>query len=142
MTTAAPARQRPFLTPRGAILALLLMGVLFSSVYPIRRYFAVRSSITSLINQDHALDRKQQQLTQEKALLQTDAEVERIARADLNMVRPGEVAFAIIGSSTSPQTAPQTQVAPTGLFDPAQASKPGFFSRIWGAVVRAAHTIH
>jgi cell division protein FtsB len=141
MTTTAPARQRPFLTPRGAILALLLVGVLFSSVYPIRRYFSVRSSITKLINEDRALDRKQQQLTQQKALLQTDAEVERIARAELNMVRPGEVAFAIIGQSSAPPRSSATTVAPTGLFDPAQTQKPGFFSRIWSAFARAAHTI-
>jgi cell division protein FtsL len=127
------------MTPRGAILALLLLGVLFSSVYPIRRYFAVKSSITQLKTQERALDLKQQQLTNEKAYLQTDAAVEAIARSDLNMVRPGEVAFALIQPSVAP--IPQSHIAPAGLFDPAQVSKPGFFSRIWDAVVRAAHTI-
>jgi cell division protein FtsL len=127
------------MTPRGAILALLLLGVLFSSVYPIRRYFAVKSSITQLKTQERALDLKQQQLTNEKAYLQTDAAVEAIARSDLNMVRPGEVAFALIQPSVAPTL--QSHIAPAGLFDPAQVSKPGFFSRIWGAVVRAAHTI-
>jgi cell division protein FtsL len=139
MTATAPPTQRSFMTPRGAILALLLLGVLFSSVYPIRRYFAVKSSITQLKSQERALDLKTQQLTQQKALLQTDAAVEAIARADLNMVRPGEVAFALIQPSVAP--IPQSHIAPAGLFDPAQIPKPGFFSRIWGAVVRAAHTI-
>jgi cell division protein FtsL len=128
------------MTPRGAILALLLIGVLFSSVYPIRRYFAVKSSITQLKSEERALDLKQQQLTQQKAYLQSDAAVEAIARRDLNMVRPGEVAFALIEPSVAP--APPSHIAPAGLFDPAQVSKPGFFSRIWDAVVRAAHTIH
>jgi len=127
------------MTPRGAILALLLMGVLFSSVYPIRRYFAVKSSITQLKTEERALDLKKQQLTNQQAYLQTDAAVEAIARRDLNMVRPGEVAFALIQPSVAPT--PQTHIAPAGLFDPAQVSKPGFFSRIWDAVVRAAHTI-
>jgi cell division protein FtsL len=139
MTATAPPTQRSFMTPRGAILALLLLGVLFSSVYPIRRYFAVKSSITQLKTQERALDLKQQQLTQQKAYLQTDAAVEAIARRDLNMVRPGEVAFALIQPSVAPT--PQSHIAPAGLFDPAQVSKPGFFSRIWGAFVRAAHTI-
>jgi cell division protein FtsL len=139
MTATAPPTQRSFMTPRGAILALLLLGVLFSSVYPIRRYFAVKSSITQLKTQERALDLKQQQLTNEKAYLQTDAAVEAIARSDLNMVRPGEVAFALIQPSVAPTL--QSHIAPAGLFDPAQVSKPGFFSRIWGAVVRAAHTI-
>jgi cell division protein FtsB len=139
MTTTAPPTHRSFMTPRGAILALLLMGVLFSSVYPIRRYFAVKSSITQLKGDERALDLKQQQLTKEKAYLQTDAAVEAIARRDLNMVRPGEVAFALIQPSVAPT--PQSHIAPAGLFDPTQVSKPGFFSRIWNAVVRAAHTI-
>jgi cell division protein FtsL len=139
MTATAPPAQRSWMTPRGAILALLLLGVLFSSVYPIRRYFAVKSSITQLKTQERALDLKQQQLTKEKAYLQTDAAVEAIARRDLNMVRPGEVAFALIQPSVAPT--PQSHIAPAGLFDPAQVSKPGFFSRIWNAVVRAAHTI-
>jgi cell division protein FtsL len=140
MTATAPPTQRSFMTPRGAILALLLLGVLFSSVYPIRRYFAVKSSITQLKTQERVLDLKQQQLTHQKAYLQTDAAVEAIARSDLNMVRPGEVAFALIQPSVAP--IPQSHIAPAGLFDPAQVSKPGFFSRIWAAVVRAAHTIH
>ena len=139
MTATAPPTQRSWMTPRGAILALLLMGVLFSSVYPIRRYFAVKSSITQLKTEERALDLKKQQLTDQQAYLQTDAAVEAIARRDLNMVRPGEVAFALIQPSVAPT--PQTHIAPAGLFDPAQVSKPGFFSRIWDAVVRAAHTI-
>src|SRR5258708_1209993 len=133
MTTTTPdARaQRSFMTPRGALLALLLLGVLFSSAYPIRRYFAVKSSIAQLKHEDHALDLKQQQLTQQKAYLQTDAAVEAVARADLNMVRPCEVAFALILPTT----------APAGLFGPAVTSKPGFFPVIWRAITRAAHTI-
>jgi len=141
MTTTTPTAraQRSFMTPRGALLALLLLGVLFSSAYPIRRYFSVKSSISQLRSEEHALDLKQQQLTQQKALLGTDAEVERIAREDLGYARPGEVPFVIIQPSVAPT--PQSRIAPAGLFDPAQVSKPGFFSRIWGAIVRAAHTI-
>ena len=141
MTTTTPVErvQRAIMTPRGAILALLLVGVLFSSVYPIRRYFAVRSSIVQLKHEERALDAETQQLTKQKALLQTDGEVERIARADLNMVRPGEVPFAIIQPSAAPTA--QANVGAAGLFDPEQASKPGFFARIWDAISRAAHTI-
>ena len=141
MTTTTPVEraQRAIMTPRGAILALLLVGVLFSSVYPIRRYFQVRSSIAKLQHEDRALDLRTQQLTKQKTLLQTDGAVEAIAREELGMVRPGEVPFAIIQPSAAP--APTANVGAAGLFDPAHASKPGFFARIWNAVVRAAHTI-
>ncbi|HEV2686806.1 MAG TPA: septum formation initiator family protein [Actinomycetota bacterium] len=141
MTTSTPVERghRSFMTPRGAILALLLVGVLFSSVYPIRRYFQVRSSIALLQHEDHALDQRTQELTKQKASLQADAEVERIAREELGMVRPGEVPFAIIQPSAAP--AAPANVGAAGLFDPARAAKPGFFARIWNAFVRAAHTI-
>src|SRR5207302_10377701 len=104
MTTTTPIEraQRAIMTPRGAILALLLVGVLFSSVYPIRRYFAVRGSIAQLKHEERALDAETQQLTNQKALLQTDGEVERIARADLNMLRHCEVPLAILQASVAP----------------------------------------
>jgi cell division protein FtsB len=140
MTTTTPtARAQRGITPRAAILALLLLGVLFSSVYPIRRYFAVSSSITHLKAEERALDLKQQQLTKQKQNLQTDAAVEAIARQQLGYARPGEIPFVIIQPSVAPT--PQSHIGPAGLFDPSQVSKPGFFSRIWGAISRAAHTI-
>ncbi|MGZ4139261.1 MAG: FtsB family cell division protein [Actinomycetota bacterium] len=139
MTTASARAQRVVMTPRGAILALLLVGVLFSSVYPIKRYFAVRTSIAQLQREDRSLDQRQQELEQRRVQLQTDAEVERIAREDLGMVRPGEVAFAVVQPSVQPST--PARVAPAGLLDPTQIPAPSFFSRIWSAVMRAAHTI-
>jgi cell division protein DivIC len=139
MTTTSARAQRVVLTPRGAILALLIVGVLFSSAYPLRRYFAVRTSIAQLQREDRSLDAQQQQLQQRKALLQSDAEIETIARADLGMVRPGEIAFAVVQPPAA-QPAP-ARVAPAGLLDPTQAPKAGFFSRLWSAVMRAAHTI-
>ena len=126
-------------TPRGAILALLLAGVLFSSIYPIRRYFAVRTSITALRHEEHSLDQRQQDLRQQESLLQTDAEVERIARAELNMVRPGEVAFAVIAPSAQPSQS--ARVGPAGLLAPDGAVHRSVFSRIWAAFARTAHTI-
>jgi cell division protein FtsB len=139
MTSATARAQRVVMTPRGAILALLLMGVLFSSVYPVRRYFAVRTSIAQLRSEERALDQQQQELTKREMLLQTDAEVERIAREDLAMVRPGEVAFAVVQPSPLP-SAP-VRVAPAGLLDPTQTARTSLLSRLWGAVMRAAHTI-
>lgn len=141
MTTTSPVEraQRAIKTPRGAILALLLVGVLFSSVYPIRRYFAVRSSIAQLQNENRALDRQTQQLTKQKTLLQSDAEVEAIARGELGYARPGEVPFVIIRPTPAP--AATSNVDAGGLFDGAKTSKPGFFARIWNAFMRAAHTI-
>ncbi|MBI4730234.1 MAG: septum formation initiator family protein [Acidobacteria bacterium] len=64
-------------------------------------------------------------LAAEKRRLESDAEVERIARDDLGMVRPGETAFVV---AASPR--PGAAVPPKG---PATARRP-WYSRWWHAV--------
>jgi cell division protein FtsB len=132
--------KRVILTPRGAILILVLTGALFSSVYPVRRYLSVRSSIATLRTEEHALDQRAKDLRKQKALLQTDAEVERIARADLGMARPGEIVFDIVRPKVRPSVG--RAVDPAGLLAPEKTPKKGLFARFWSAVLRATHTIH
>ena len=138
MTTTQARAQRSIMTPRGAILVLLLAGVLFSSVYPVRRYFAVKHSIAQLRQEEKALQDRQAELRKQSDLLNTDAEIERLAREG-GYVRPGEVPFAVVGPQ--PASHQQAKVAAGGLLPPEQTSRGGFFSRIWDSVVRAAHTI-
>ncbi len=89
-----PARR--LLTHRGVVFALVLTGLLFSSVYPMRRYFAVRTSIAASQQEERALDREAAELAAQKQRLLTDAAIEEIARTDLGMVRVGEVPFAVV----------------------------------------------
>jgi cell division protein FtsB len=138
MTTAQATAKRSIMTPRGAILVLLLAGVLFSSVYPVRRYFAVKHSIAQLHQQKQALIDRQAVLRKESDLLSSDAEVERLAR-EYGMVRPGEVPFAVVAPQQA--TAQQPTVSADGGLPAEQPSHPGLFSRIWDRIIRAAHTI-
>jgi cell division protein FtsL len=129
-------RSRKLLTQRGVILVVLLGALLFSSVYPMRRYFAVRAQIASLRKQEHVLDAHATQLAQQKARLKTDDEVEKIARQDLGMVRPGEVPFVIANPSLPAAQQLTPQAAP-----PVARDDPSAFSRLWSFLKRATQAL-
>jgi cell division protein FtsB len=112
------------------VLVILLGGLLFTSAYPLRRYLEVRHSIRSLHAEDRALDAKIAELRRQHGLLQTPAEITRIAREELGMVRPGEIPFVVLPAT--PRSLPAVSRAPAG---PARSS---LFARWWDAVTRAA----
>ncbi len=130
------ASTRPrLLSTRGAMLLLLLVGMLFSSVYPMRRYFAVRSQIRELSVEERALDERIERLSEERGRLATDQEVERIARERLGMVRSGEIPFVIV--SPKPPATVKRAVAPDGL-EPVRAPRgESLLERWWESVRRA-----
>lgn len=130
----ALGRRRAMLTPQGAILVLLLGGLLFSSVYPLRRYVAVRSSIAALRTEERALDARIAELRGERDLLLSDEEVERLAREQLGMVRPGEVPFVISDVTVAPKPPLDAQ----GRDERGEPSASSFLSTWWDALKRAA----
>jgi cell division protein FtsB len=81
---------------RIAVLSLVLVAILFLFVFPTRSFLSQRNQISDA-QQDLAVLREQNaRLEKEAARLQTDAEIERLAREDYQMVRPGEQAWAVI----------------------------------------------
>jgi cell division protein FtsB len=114
---------------RGAIAALVIAGLLFTGVYPLRRYLDVREQVASLRAESQALDVKAEELRKQAALLRTDAEVERQARDRLNYVRPGETAFSMPHVAT-PEPTPSIVLAPGQTQAPA---RPSFVGRWWEA---------
>lgn len=133
--TVAGARARTILSPRGFVLLLLIGGLMFSSVYPMRRSLAVRENIASLRAEQRALEQRIDELTAERIRLRSDAEVERLAREQLGMVRPGEVPFVI---ATPKPKADVPAVDPGGLVPAAPPEGPSALERWWEAVRRAA----
>ncbi len=96
---------------RGAVIATLLGILLMSALYPLRQYASQDSHVNGLAKQEHALELKIAALRRQQDLLLSDAEIERVAREELGMVRPGEVAFAVVpdgapasGSALSPRS--------------------------------------
>ena len=90
---------------------LALLGVLLLAGFPARAWVAQRherEKVAAALDEMAAQNRR---LEDQARLLQTDAEIERLARRDYNLVRPGEEPFAILPSA-SPAPAPVGTPAP------------------------------
>lgn len=91
------------LTGRAAALLVIvtLLGV-FSAV-PIRQYAEQRSRIAGLEREAARLEQANATLESEIARLRDPAELERLARECLGMVKPGEVAFVVVPKDGQPR---------------------------------------
>ena len=90
---------------------MTVIGVLFIGFYPTRTYLAQRSSLHRGEHQVDVLRTENDALTREAQLLDTDSEIERLARERFNLVRPGEQSIAIL-----PAPPPPLQVPPVWPF--------------------------
>lgn len=121
---------------RGAVVATLLAVLLMSALYPVRQYVAQKSRVHELIAQEDQVARRISALRhQQNLLLLSDDEIERIAREELGMVRPGEVAFAVLPDASTHQgvavqPAPKASAVRT-------ATRDSWYRRWWDAVVDA-----
>lgn len=97
------------------IVSVVLVGLLFLFVFPTRTYVAQRRSLTSAQNRVEVLSEQNQQLAARVKKLNTDEEIERLAREQYNLVKPGEEAYAILPAPTP--------VTPTTTPDEAPAKK-------------------
>jgi len=101
----------------GLLLAsVVLAGLLFLFVLPGRTYLSQRSNLSSTAARIRVLGTENAKLQQRVKQLQTDAEVERIAREQYGMVKPGEQAFAIL--PPKPPTPPPPAPAKKGSHHP------------------------
>jgi cell division protein FtsB len=106
------------------VAAVTLVGVLFLFVLPGRTYLAQRRSLTATASRVQVLGKENAKLGQQVQALQTDSEIERLAREQYGLVKPGEQAYAILPPKAPPTTA--SPVAP-----PAHRGHPGLLGRIW-----------
>ncbi len=107
------AERRKRYRPHGAAIVILLVALFVSGMYPARQLVAKHNRIDSLKADSKRLDAEIAELRARRDALQTDAEVERLARQDLNMIRPGETAYAVVpGPSMVPKRVKQPPLAP------------------------------
>ena len=92
----------------GVVGALALVGFLFAFVYPTRTYLAQREQIGRAEDRLTVLRQQTAALERETKGLGGDAEIERIAREQYGLVRPGETPYVIVPPETTPTTAPST----------------------------------
>lgn len=99
-----PAEKRPAsprVRRRRAVLttvlgALAVVGFLFAFVYPTSTYVRQRSQLSKASERLERLERETERLQEESERLQGDAEVERLAREQYGLVRPGESPYVLV----------------------------------------------
>lgn len=86
-------RDRPRLTARAAALLVVVAILALLTLVPARQFLAQRGQIAELEAQATQLEQRNDALQREIARLKDPAELERLARECLGMVRPGEIAL-------------------------------------------------
>jgi type II secretory pathway pseudopilin PulG len=108
--------------------ALALLGVLALAVFPAKAYFDQQRNREELAAQLAALSEQNRVLDERAAQLDSNKEIERLAR-QYNLIRPGEEAYFILPRPGQPAAA-----APVAPAEPApQPNKsPSLWERITG----------
>ncbi len=129
---ARPVRRSTRFAAVLTALAVLVVGVVLVGFYPTRTWLRQERAVHAS-ERDLAVLREQNQALQDEATrLQDPAEIERLARAEYNLVRPGEEAYAIIPGGTS-STVPLpmvTVIEPDGrVHEVPSSTTPGYVAR-------------
>jgi cell division protein FtsL len=117
------ARPPLGLTPRGAVLVLVMFALAVTAVYPLRQYVTQRDRIERLQAKQRALQAENERLERERARLRDPAYVQQLAKRDFQLVEPGEQAWLVTGTPPTTRPAP----APAPLPEP----EPPWYKRAW-----------
>lgn len=98
-----------------------LVVFLVAGVFPTRTYLHQRDEIATAEDKVQVLTAENAKLAQQVERLHTDSEVERLAREQYNLVRPGEEAYAILPGPADPEPEGPAP-APVQVAPPAKAS--------------------
>jgi cell division protein FtsB len=100
--TQALEQPRIRLTGRAALLVITFVVLALFLIVPVREYLAQRAEIGRLERRTVELERANETLRANIERLHDPVYLERLARACLGMVKPGEVAFMSKASGTDP----------------------------------------
>lgn len=81
---------------RIAVASVIFVGFIFGAVFPTRTYLAQRREIAAAASRLQLFQDQNGRLEDEVRRLQSDEEIERIARARYNLVKPGEEAYSVV----------------------------------------------
>ncbi|MCP9958698.1 MULTISPECIES: FtsB family cell division protein [Streptomyces] len=118
--------RRSRLTGRAAFLALVVCTMVVALAYPMRQYVSQRAEIAEQERLAEEAAARVERLRDEKARLQDDAYVMRLARRHLHYVMPGETAFTM----NDPEAAQRHRTDQGGDGRP-------WYSTVWDGVDRA-----
>ncbi|MCG7523721.1 septum formation initiator family protein [Streptomyces sp. OfavH-34-F] len=115
--------RRSRLTGRAAFLALVLCTLVVALAYPMRQYVSQRDEIADQRRLAREAERRTEELRDEKARLQDDAYIRRLAREHLHYVLPGETGYTVV----DPDAARERDGTPSGTDRP-------WHSNLWDGV--------
>lgn len=104
-------RARRFLWP--LLVAAGLLAFFVGGVAPTRAYLDQRNAIAAEEEKIEVLAAENARLASRVHQLGTDVEIERLAREQYNLVRPGEEAYAILPGPADPQPERLAPVPPS-----------------------------
>ncbi len=102
--------------PLAAILAFVSLA--FLAGFPTRTYLQQRRDRAAAEARLRVLEAENRKLADQARRLLTDAEVERLARQEYNLVKPGEEAYAILPAPTGPVASSTTTSTTTTATPP------------------------
>ncbi|QHY95944.1 Septum formation initiator [Streptomyces sp. S4.7] len=85
--------RRSRLTGRAAFLVLVVCSLIVALAYPMRQYVSQRGEIAEQQRLTQEARQRVEELRDEKARLQDDAYIQRLAREHLHYVMPGETGY-------------------------------------------------
>lgn len=88
--------RRSRLTGRAAFLALVVCSLVVALAYPMRQYVSQRDEIADQRRLAQEAEARTEELRDEKARLQDDAYVRRLAREHLHYLLPGETGYTVV----------------------------------------------
>lgn len=108
----APQRRR---SPWVALFLLLALGITLAGIFPFRQMLAQQRQVANTEAKLEAVAEENRQLEGQIASLHTDAGLERLAREQLGLVRPGETGYQVESVDGPLPEAPAT--VPEQVFD-------------------------
>jgi cell division protein FtsB len=112
------------------VASAVLVAVLLLFVFPTRTYLDQRHQLATASERLRVLSSQNAGLSARIDQLHTDTEIERIAREQYHLVRPGETAFAILPSPAPTTTTVAPAATPAGPAHPS-SRHPGILRRVW-----------
>jgi cell division protein FtsB len=111
---------------RVLVASVIFIGILFGAVYPTRTYVSQQRELRAARHKLELFREQNGRLEAEAKRLESDEEIERIARSRFNLVKPGEEAYAIVPvppqpaagvPATLPPPAPKRTTGPDVVLD-------------------------
>jgi cell division protein FtsB len=94
-----PSRRSWGTTLWVTLVLTVTIGALAVTVFPVRQYLRQRHDIEAAQHQLDVIQQENERLAGRVQLLNTDAEIERVAREQYHLIKPGEQAYGVLAPS-------------------------------------------